>query len=109
MALSLDQVRKIASLARLRLSPEEETRFAAQLGQIVDYIDQLARFAPVAPPEEGAAPLGLAEAVDVVVPCLAHEAFLANAPAAIDGFLLVPAVKGRTLARAPDSPLERDG
>ena len=113
MALSLDQVRRIAQLARLRLTPEEESLFAAQLGEVVDYIDQLARFAPASPPAEGAAPEGLPEAADVVVPCLAHEAFLAKAPAAIDGFLLVPDVKGRETAvrptseRAPKSAPER--
>jgi len=107
MALTPDQVRKIAHLARLRLTPEEEARFAAQLGQIVDYIDQLARFAPASPPEEGAALAGLAEAADAVVPCLPREAFLANAPAAIDGFLLVPEVK-RAAERAPERAPERD-
>lgn len=108
MALTPDQVRKIAHLARLRLTPEEEARFAAQLGQIVDYIDQLARYAP-ATPLEGTAPAGLPEAADAVVPCLPHEAFLANAPASIDGFLLVPEVKGReaALQPAPEGAPER--
>jgi aspartyl-tRNA(Asn)/glutamyl-tRNA(Gln) amidotransferase subunit C len=94
MALTLDQVRKIANLARLRLTPEEEARFAEQLGRVVDYIDQLERFTPPAPPPESAAPSALPEAADAVAPCLPREAFLANAPAAIDGFLLVPEVKG---------------
>jgi aspartyl-tRNA(Asn)/glutamyl-tRNA(Gln) amidotransferase subunit C len=108
MALTPDQVRKIAHLARLRLTPEEEARFAAQLGQVVEYIDQLARFAPAAPAVEAAAPAGLPEAADAVVPCLAREVFLANAPAAIDGFLLVPAVKARpTPGRASESAPER--
>jgi len=34
----------------------------------------------------------LPEAADTVEPCLPREVFLANAPAAIDGFLLVPRV-----------------
>ena len=41
MALTLEEVRRIAALARLRLSPEEELRFVSQLGKIVDYIDHL--------------------------------------------------------------------
>ncbi len=105
MALTTDNVRKIATLARLRLSPEEETLFAGQLGAIVDYIDQLQQYAPG---EETAAhvPLGPAgeheaqeaqeaqEAIDEIRPCLPREQFLANAPASLDGFLLVPEIKG---------------
>jgi Asp-tRNA(Asn)/Glu-tRNA(Gln) amidotransferase C subunit len=34
------------------------------------------------------------EAADLPEPCLPRERFLANAPASLDGFLLVPAVKG---------------
>jgi len=41
MALSLADVRRIASLARLELSPEEERLFAGQLSAILDYVRQL--------------------------------------------------------------------
>jgi aspartyl-tRNA(Asn)/glutamyl-tRNA(Gln) amidotransferase subunit C len=41
MALSLDEVRRIAALARLRLSPEEERTFAVQLSAILDHVRQL--------------------------------------------------------------------
>jgi aspartyl-tRNA(Asn)/glutamyl-tRNA(Gln) amidotransferase subunit C len=99
MALTTDNVRKIATLARLRLTPEEETLFAGQLGAIVDYIDQLQQYAPGA---ETAAnitlgPAGAQEAhegIDEIRPCLPREQFLANAPASLDGFLLVPEIKG---------------
>ncbi|HEX5761420.1 MAG TPA: Asp-tRNA(Asn)/Glu-tRNA(Gln) amidotransferase subunit GatC [Thermoanaerobaculia bacterium] len=91
MALNLDEVRKIASLARLRLSPEEERLFAGQLGDVVDYIDQLARYESADPP----AAVALApEADDIPGPSMPRELFLANAPSALDGFLLVPVVKG---------------
>jgi aspartyl-tRNA(Asn)/glutamyl-tRNA(Gln) amidotransferase subunit C len=39
--LSRDQVQKIAMLARLELTEEEETRLARQLGQILEYIETL--------------------------------------------------------------------
>ena len=39
--LSLEDVRRIASLARLELSPEEERLFAGQLSAILDYVRQL--------------------------------------------------------------------
>jgi len=41
MALSLEEVRRIASLARLLLSPDEERLFAGQLSAILDYVRQL--------------------------------------------------------------------
>lgn len=104
MALSIDDVRKIASLARLRFTPDEEAAFAGQLGKIVDYIDQLQRVvvgretetvagggavtAAAATPAVPQAP----EAPDVIGPCLPREVFLANAPATLGGFLLVPEV-----------------
>jgi aspartyl-tRNA(Asn)/glutamyl-tRNA(Gln) amidotransferase subunit C len=91
MGLTTDDVRKIAALARLRITPEEEGVFVGQLGKIVDYIDQLQRFesAPVA-----IAGASVREAEDVPHECLPREVFLGNAPAALDGFLLVPGVKG---------------
>lgn len=91
MALTIEEVRKIAALARLRFTPEEETVFVGQLGRIVDYIDQLQRYETGT---EGETAAGAPEAEDVPRPCLPREQFLANAPAAMDGFLLVPEVKG---------------
>ncbi|MEO6192374.1 MAG: Asp-tRNA(Asn)/Glu-tRNA(Gln) amidotransferase subunit GatC [Thermoanaerobaculia bacterium] len=91
MALTHEDVRKIATLARLRFTPEEETRLTGQLATIVDYIDQLQSFEGAAP---DAAVQGVREAVDQPRDCIARERFLANAPASMDGFLLVPEVKG---------------
>lgn len=41
MALTLEEVRRIAVLARLRLSPEEERTFAVQLSAILEHVEQL--------------------------------------------------------------------
>ena len=41
MSLSLEEVRRIASLARLKLSAEEEERFAGQLSSILGYVEEL--------------------------------------------------------------------
>ena len=90
MALTIEEVRKIASLARLRFDPAEEELFAAQLGRIVDYVDQLQSFTGSEAPAD--AP-GLREADDVIVPGLPHERFVANAPEERDGFLVVAEVK----------------
>lgn len=95
MALTIEEVRKIAALARLRFKPEEEAVFVGQLGKIVDYIDQLQSYETGTQDDDGqAAPEAAPEAEDRVQEGLPREQFLANAPAAMDGFLLVPEVKG---------------
>lgn len=91
MALTHEDVRKIATLARLRFTAEEEERFAGQLARIVDYIDQLQSFEGEAP---AAGVPSVREMEDVPHECLPREKFLANAPASMDAFLLVPEVKG---------------
>jgi aspartyl-tRNA(Asn)/glutamyl-tRNA(Gln) amidotransferase subunit C len=91
MALTNEDVRKIATLAQLRFSPEEEERFTRQLARIVDSIDQLQSFAGEVP--EGSA-AGVREAEDRPRECLPRERFLANAPDSLDGFLRVPEIKG---------------
>jgi aspartyl-tRNA(Asn)/glutamyl-tRNA(Gln) amidotransferase subunit C len=97
MALTTEEVRKIAVLARLRFSAEEEVAMASQLGEIVDYIDQLqaietgaemASRQPKADTEESR------RSSDLPLPCMPRDTFLANAPASRDGFLEVPVIKG---------------
>jgi len=39
--LSLEEVRRIAALARLELTPDEERLFAGQLSAVLDYVKQL--------------------------------------------------------------------
>jgi aspartyl-tRNA(Asn)/glutamyl-tRNA(Gln) amidotransferase subunit C len=39
--IDLEQVRKVALLARLELSPEEEQQFTGQLSSILAYVEQL--------------------------------------------------------------------
>lgn len=39
--IDLDQVRKVAHLARLELAPDEELQFTTQLGDILEYFEQL--------------------------------------------------------------------
>ncbi len=91
MALTIEEVRKIAALARLRFTPEEEAVYVGQLGKIVDYIDQLQSY-ETGTVEDTAQ--GAQESEDAPRECIPREQFLANAPAAMDGFLLVPEVKG---------------
>ena len=84
MSLTLDEVRRIAVLARLKLSPEEERVFQGQLSAILDYVRQLEELdvSAVAPMTHAlAAEDRQALREDVVHPSLPPEEALANAPA----------------------------
>ena len=95
MALTHEEVKKIASLARLRFTPEQETLFVQQLGHIVDYIDQLQSYEGEENTASVSATAPVRESEDVPRPCLPRDVFLANAPAsALGEFLVVPEVKG---------------
>jgi aspartyl-tRNA(Asn)/glutamyl-tRNA(Gln) amidotransferase subunit C len=98
MALSPEDVRWVAHLARLDLSGAELQKMAAQLGAIVEYVDQLTRI-----DTEGVEPLAHALAVhnvfreDEPAPSLPVDEALANAPdrgrdSRGDQFYGVPAV-----------------
>jgi aspartyl-tRNA(Asn)/glutamyl-tRNA(Gln) amidotransferase subunit C len=104
MKLTLEQVRHVAMLARLALTPEEETRCQVQLSAILDAVDQLnaldtSQVEPTTqmesivqgalPPSLRAQP-GLRE--DVVQPSLGAEAAVANAPARSGTRFAVPRV-----------------
>lgn len=93
MPLTLDEVRHIARLARLRLTPEEELRYTEQLSAILDYADRLQRVdTSDVPPTAFAAAGDLPLRPDAPRPPLPRERVLANAPASRDGLFLVPPV-----------------
>jgi aspartyl-tRNA(Asn)/glutamyl-tRNA(Gln) amidotransferase subunit C len=83
VSLSLDEVRRIAALARLELSPEEEQLFAGQLSAILDYVEQLKGLdvSGVEPMTHAlAAGEGTPLREDEVRPSLPIDEVLANAP-----------------------------
>ena len=93
MKLSLEEVRHVAALARLRLSPAEEERCARQLSAVLEYVSTLdeldtSQIAPTA----HAADLPLLWREDVVAPSLPPEAALANAPQKADTAVVVPRI-----------------
>ena len=90
MSLNIEEVRRIAHLARLRLSAEEERTFAPQLAEIVAYIDQLEEFETAPTVRESSS---LPEAEDEPGDCLERDRLLDNAPEALDSFFVVPQVK----------------
>jgi len=95
VAIDRAQVRHVARLARLALSSEEEERFAAQLGHVLEYIERLQ-----AVDVEGVEPLGFAGDTsaaaplrdDVVRPSLPRETVLAQAPQQNGEAFVVPRI-----------------
>ena len=95
MSLSLDQVRRVATLARLKLSAEEEQLFAGQLSAILDHVRELeALDVTGVPPMTHALAEGEAVALrpDTPLPGLSPEEALATAPAREGSCFKVPRI-----------------
>lgn len=91
--LTIEEVRHVAKLSRLRLSNDQLETYRHQLSSILDYVALLSRLdvsgvAPMAHPTDQTNRL----AEDVPEPSLDIAQVLANAPAREDGFLAVPKV-----------------
>jgi aspartyl-tRNA(Asn)/glutamyl-tRNA(Gln) amidotransferase subunit C len=93
MALSIDEVGKVALLARLRLSPGELETFTGQLNSIVEFVAQLQGLdtTDVEPLAHGVEVRNVFRD-DVRGPSLPREKALANAPKRTEENFLVPAV-----------------
>ena len=95
MSLTRDDVEKVALLARLQLSPDEIETFTAQLGQIVDYVDQLSELdTDDVQPMAHALDVTNVFAEDVPQTPLDRADVLASAPHHDGECFLVPAVLG---------------
>jgi aspartyl-tRNA(Asn)/glutamyl-tRNA(Gln) amidotransferase subunit C len=93
MHLTIDEVRHVAELAKLRLSETELTLYAEQLSAILDYAASLQQVdTSHVPPTPSVLPLYNVMAEDAAKPSLANESALANAPDQADGFFRVRAV-----------------
>jgi aspartyl-tRNA(Asn)/glutamyl-tRNA(Gln) amidotransferase subunit C len=86
-------VKYVAHLARLALTPEEEQKFGAQLGQVLGYIEKL-KEADVTgvEPTAHAFPLVNVTRPDEVRPSMPHDEALRNAPAQANGLFIVPRI-----------------
>jgi aspartyl-tRNA(Asn)/glutamyl-tRNA(Gln) amidotransferase subunit C len=95
VAIDRAQVRHVARLARLALSAEDEERFAAQLQNVLGYIERLQQV-----DVSGVMPLsfagdlegGLPLRADEPKPCLPREKVLSQAPQADEEAFLVPRI-----------------
>ncbi|OUN25616.1 Asp-tRNA(Asn)/Glu-tRNA(Gln) amidotransferase subunit GatC [Pseudoflavonifractor sp. An85] len=81
------QIRQLAHLARLSLTPQEEGELAGRLEQMVEYLHALSQV------EEGKAPDVPSAATlrpDEVKPSLSGDQLLAQAPRVTDGYVVTP-------------------
>lgn len=93
MSLSLEEVQKVARLARIRLSPEEQERMRSQLSNILSYIEMLQEVDVIGvAPTAQVTDLTSVLRPDELRPSLPREAVLANAPDQRDGMFRVKAV-----------------
>jgi len=93
MAATEIDVNYIAHLARLALSPEEEQKFAEQLGQILGYVEKLKQLdVSQVEPTAHAVPLVNVTRPDQTRPSLSNEEALRNAPAKANGLFIVPKI-----------------
>ena len=93
MDLTVEEVRKIAFLARLQLTAEEEETYARQLSAILEYANQLQEIDTAGiPPTATVLPLIAPLREDKIRPSLPQDEILANASSSEDGMFRVAPV-----------------
>jgi aspartyl-tRNA(Asn)/glutamyl-tRNA(Gln) amidotransferase subunit C len=91
-AVEID-VKYVAHLARLSLTPEEEQKIGAQLGNILGYIEKLKEVDVTGvEPTAHAFPLVNVTRPDEVRSSISNEEALRNAPAKANGLFIVPKI-----------------
>lgn len=91
--IDLEQVKKVAHLARLQLTPEEEQQFTTQLSSILEYVEQLNELDTTdVPPTTRAIDVSNVTRPDECHPYPEQEALLNQAPEREDTFFQVPQI-----------------
>ena len=88
-----EQVKKVAHLARLDITPEEEAEFTGQLNDILDYFEQLSELDTdnVAPTTRAIEVINITRA-DELEPFPNKDALLASAPEQEGQYFRVPKI-----------------
>ena len=93
MSLTLQEVERIARLARLELNDEQKERYRAQLSTILDHIAKLQELdTRDIPPTTGGSLSEMSLRADETRPSLASDVLLASAPDKDGGQFKVPPV-----------------
>lgn len=93
MASTDFDIKYVAHLARIALTPDEEKKLSAQLGNILGYIEKLKELdVSNVEPTAHAVPLINVTRADEVRESLSNEEALQNAPAKANGLFMVPKI-----------------
>jgi aspartyl-tRNA(Asn)/glutamyl-tRNA(Gln) amidotransferase subunit C len=93
MAASDFDVKYMAHLARIQLSPEEEQKLGAQLGNILGFMEKLKTLeVGQVEPTAHAVPTVNVTRPDEIRASLPHDDALRNAPAQANGLFIVPKI-----------------
>ncbi len=91
MSLDIKSVKKVASLARIRMSDEELERMSPQLSKIIDFVEQLAEVdTDNVEPLANVVDIDLALRADIANDGACEDKILANAPEESQGYFVVP-------------------
>jgi aspartyl-tRNA(Asn)/glutamyl-tRNA(Gln) amidotransferase subunit C len=93
MAAAEIDIKYVAHLARIALTPDEEKKLGAQLGGILGYIEKL-KEADVSnvEPTAHAVPMVNVTRADRIQTSLPHDEAIRNAPAKANGLFMVPKI-----------------
>ncbi|WP_298421614.1 Asp-tRNA(Asn)/Glu-tRNA(Gln) amidotransferase subunit GatC [Rhodoblastus sp.] len=93
MSVDLATVRRIAHLARIRVSEEEAPYLQNEINSILSFVEELnAVDVEGVEPMTSVLPMAMKKRADVVTDGNIVDKVLANAPAREDGFFVVPKV-----------------
>jgi len=91
VGISFEEVKYIAELARLELTPEEKEVFTEQLQNILEFMDKLKKVdTENVEPAAHVSGVGTFFSEDKVKSLLSYEKIFKNAPDAEDGYFVVP-------------------
>ena len=91
--ITLEQVRHVARLARLELSPQDEDRLRADMDEMLAYVDKLNELdTKDVPPTAQVGEAGTPMRDDVVTNDPAADAMLSNAPSRDRNYFKVPKI-----------------
>jgi aspartyl-tRNA(Asn)/glutamyl-tRNA(Gln) amidotransferase subunit C len=93
MSASDFDIKYVAHLARIALTPDEEKKLAAQLSGILGYIEKLKELDVTnVEPTAHAVPMVNVTRADEIQPSLPHDEALRNAPSQAGGLFIVPKI-----------------
>ena len=93
MASAEIDVKYVAHLARIALTPDEEKKLGSQLGHILGYIEKLRELdVTKVEPTAHAVPMVNVTRADETRPSLPHDDALRNAPKKAGGLFVVPQI-----------------